>query len=132
MRNSNSSIPTIRSAKKIEHQSMETTRHRICIYHVILIGLGQEFNLHLLLQFNSEPPTRKNYTLTRIYCENNYLRIIFVIFEGFCTLKISGKERKFHRITREIRNFWKIIISEQFYISNNLVSEGKLVCHHFN
>ena len=27
---------------------METARHHIYIYHVILIGLGQELNLHLL------------------------------------------------------------------------------------
>ena len=32
---------------------METARHHIRIYHVILIGLGQELNLHLLLQCNS-------------------------------------------------------------------------------
>ena len=25
----------------VEHQSMQTARHHICIYHVILIGLGQ-------------------------------------------------------------------------------------------
>ena len=52
--NSNSSIPTIRSATHREHQSMETARHHICICHVILIGLGQEFNLRLPLQCNSE------------------------------------------------------------------------------
>ena len=39
---------------------METTGHHICIYHVILTGLGQEFNLHLPLQCNSEFPTREN------------------------------------------------------------------------
>ena len=48
--------------RQIEHQSMETARHHICIYHVILIGLGQEFNLHLHLplQCNSELATREN------------------------------------------------------------------------
>ena len=35
--NSNSSIPT-RSATNREHQSIETARHHICIYHIILIG----------------------------------------------------------------------------------------------
>ena len=44
--------------QQIEHQSMETARHHICIYHVILFGLGQEFDLHLPLQCNSEFPTR--------------------------------------------------------------------------
>ena len=29
---------------------METTRHHICIYHVILVGLEKELNLHLPLQ----------------------------------------------------------------------------------
>ena len=58
--NSNSSIPTIGSATNREHQSMETARHHICICHVILIGLGQELNLHLPLQCNCEFPTREN------------------------------------------------------------------------
>ena len=59
--NSSSSIPSDRSAKKNrEHQSMETACHHICICHVILMGLGQELNLHLPLQCNSEFPTRKN------------------------------------------------------------------------
>ena len=58
--NSNSSIPTIRSATNREHQSMETARHRICISHVIVVGLGQELNPHLPLQCNSEFPTREN------------------------------------------------------------------------
>ena len=35
---------------QIEHQNMETARHHICIYHVILVGLGQELHLHLRLQ----------------------------------------------------------------------------------
>ena len=30
---------------------METAKRHICIYHVILIGLGQELNLHLPLQY---------------------------------------------------------------------------------
>ena len=47
---SNSSIPTIRSAANREHQNMETARHHICIYNVTLLGLGQELNLHLPLQ----------------------------------------------------------------------------------
>ena len=33
---------------------METARHHICIYHVILFGLGQELKLHPPLQCNSE------------------------------------------------------------------------------
>ena len=52
--NSNSSIPTIRSAISREHRSMETARHHICIFHAILIRLGQQLNLHLPLQCNSE------------------------------------------------------------------------------
>ena len=38
---------------------------------------------------------------------------------------MSRKERHFQGITREIRNFSKIIISENFFVSNNFVSEGK-------
>ena len=38
---------------------METARHHVCIYHVILIGLEPELNLHLPLQSNSEFPTRE-------------------------------------------------------------------------
>ena len=38
--------------------------------------------------------------------------LFFVIFEGNCAFKISGKERPFPEITREIRNLSKIIISE--------------------
>ena len=52
--NSNSSIPKIRSATSRKHKSMETARHQICIYHEILFGLGQEFNLHLPLQCKCE------------------------------------------------------------------------------
>ena len=67
------------------------------------------------------------YPVTRNDCENHSLRILFFFFfgsfEGLCTLKISGKERHFHRITCEIRNFWKIIISETFFISNHFVSD---------
>ena len=40
--------------------SMETPRHHICIYHVILISLGQELHLHLPLQCTSEFATREN------------------------------------------------------------------------
>ena len=58
---------------------------------------------------------KKHYTLTRNYCENNSLRMFFVIFEGNCALNISGKERHFPEITREIRNFSKMIISEYFF-----------------
>ena len=36
--------------------------------------------------------------------------LFFVIFEGICPLNISGKERLFPEITREIRNFSKLII----------------------
>ena len=46
--------------RQIEHQSMETARHHICIYHLILICLGQELNLHLPLQCNSQFSTREN------------------------------------------------------------------------
>ena len=49
----------------MEHQSMETARHHICIYHVILIGLGQELNLHLPLQCLSEFATREDETRVR-------------------------------------------------------------------
>ena len=34
------------------------------------------------------------------------------------------KERHFQGVTREIRNFPKIIISGQFFVSSNFVSEG--------
>ena len=37
--------------------------------------------------------------------------LFFVIFEAFCPLEMSRKERHFQGITREIRNFPKIIIS---------------------
>ena len=50
------------------------------------------------------------YPLTRNYYEHNSLRIIFRNFR--CTLKISRKERLFPEITRDIRNFSKIIISK--------------------
>ena len=33
--------------------------------------------------------------------------LFFVIFGGISTLKISRKERLFHEITREIRNFFQ-------------------------
>ena len=36
--------------------------------------------------------------------------LFFVIFRRFCTVKIFGKEGLFRTITREIRNFSKIII----------------------
>ena len=39
-------------------------------------------------------------------------------------LRICGKDRHFQEITREIRNVSKIRISEQFFVSNNFVSEG--------
>ena len=38
--------------------------------------------------------------------------LFFVISEGFCALRMSRKERHFQGITREIRNFPKIILSE--------------------
>ena len=37
---------------------------------------------------------------------------------------MSRKERQFQVITREIRNFAKIIISEKFFVSKKIVSEG--------
>ena len=37
---------------------------------------------------------------------------------------MSRKEKHFQGITREIRNFPKIIISKSFFVSNNFVSEG--------
>ena len=40
-----------------------------------------------------------------------------VIFKGTCTLEISGKERLFPEITRQVRNFSKRIISEYFFVS---------------
>ena len=46
--------------RQIEHQSMETARHCICIYHAILIGQGQELNMHLPLQCHSEFATTEN------------------------------------------------------------------------
>ena len=56
--NSNS-FTTKRSATNREHQGMETARHHIFIYHVILIGLGQELNLrnclcNVILNFRPE------------------------------------------------------------------------------
>ena len=39
--------------------------------------------------------------------------LFFVIFEGFCALEMSRQERHFQGITREIRNFPKIMISEK-------------------
>ena len=39
-------------------------------------------------------------------------QLFFVILEAVCALEMSGKERHFQGITREIRNFAKIIISE--------------------
>ena len=38
--------------------------------------------------------------------------LFFVIFEGFCALEMSRKEIQFQGITREIRNFPKIIVSD--------------------
>ena len=52
--------------------------------------------------------------------------LFFIIFEGSCALKISGKERLFQGITREIRNFPKINISESFFVGNKFVSEGNI------
>ena len=49
--------PQLDLQRQREHQRMETARHHICIYHVILMGLGQELNLHLPLQCSSEFPT---------------------------------------------------------------------------
>ena len=43
---------------------METARHRICIDHVILIGQGQEFDLHLPLQCSSEFATTEKLNST--------------------------------------------------------------------
>ena len=37
---------------------------------------------------------------------------------------MSRKERHFQGIAREIRNFSFFLISEQFFVSNNFVSEG--------
>ena len=39
---------------------------------------------------------------------------------------MSRKERHFQGIAREIRNFPKIIISDEFFVSNNFVSEGRV------
>ena len=64
------------------------------------------------------------YPLPWNYYENNSLRIIFVVLEGSCALKISGKERLFQGIARETRNFSKFFISENFYIGNNFVPES--------
>ena len=47
---------------------METAGHHICIYHVTLIGLAQEFNLHLPLQCKSEFPTREKLNSSAIIC----------------------------------------------------------------
>ena len=47
------------------------------------------------------------YPLTRNYYENYSLRIFFGIFEAFCTLDISRKERPFQGVTLEIRNFYE-------------------------
>ena len=52
--------------------------------------------------------------------------LFFVIFEAFCPLKMSRKERHFQGITREIRNFPKIIIKRKCFVSNKFVSEGML------
>ena len=52
---------------------METGRHHICIYHVILIGLGQEFNQHLPLQCNSEFAPRRKSNSSAIVCVRGVL-----------------------------------------------------------
>ena len=39
---------------------------------------------------------------------------------------MSRKERHFEGITREIRNFGKIISEYIFFVSNNFVSDGYL------
>ena len=46
-----------------------------------------------------------SYPLTRKHYQNNSLRVIFVIFEGFCALEMSRKDRHFQGSTREIRKF---------------------------
>ena len=46
---------------------MEAARRYICIYHEILIGLGQELNRHLPLQCSSEFTARK-FNLSAIMC----------------------------------------------------------------
>ena len=63
---SKSSIPTSRSATMdFGHQhGGSKTPHLHC--HVILIGLGQELNLHLPLQCNSELTTRN----IKLFCHN--------------------------------------------------------------
>ena len=71
---STSSIPQL-DLQQIAHQSMETARHHICIYHVILIGLGQSLNLHLPLQCNSEFATRED--TKAVY--RNFLGVLGVI-----------------------------------------------------
>ena len=62
---------------------------------------------------------------TKLLLTKGYL--FFVLFDGICALNISGKERLLPEITREIRNFSKIIISELSFVSNNFVSEGMCV-----
>ena len=50
---------------------------------------------------------KTHYPLTRNYSENNSWELFFVIFEAYCALEMSRKERHFQGITREIRNFSK-------------------------
>ena len=60
---------------------------------LVHFGLKRSILVHL------GPPTVLwpflNYPLPRNYYENNSLRIFFVIFEGFCALQVSRKERLF-------------------------------------
>ena len=43
----------------------------------------------------------------------------------FALSKFPGKKRLFQGNMREIRNFCKITISEEFFVSSTFVSEGR-------
>ena len=48
----------------------------------------------------------------------------FGIFEDLRSPNFQERRPLFQGITRDIRNFCKIIISEQFFVNINLVSDG--------
>ena len=104
--NSTSSIPTYLDLRQIEHQSMETARHPICICHVIRIGLEQEFNQHLPLQRNSEFATRENKTRLPSLLSVMVQRVVWNIFhgDGLSLIMLGGapKERRRRRAEKPL------------------------------
>ena len=60
----------------------------------------------------------------RNYCKEK-LRIIFKIFEGFCALKISGKEGLFHGVARKPWNscrnhYFRVVFHESVILCQSL------------